>query len=157
SVGVERGIPISRFETCSRCSGSGARPDSPPETCSACRGSGQVRSTQNTFLGAFSTVATCNRCGGRGRVIRNPCVQWPGAGVEQKRTTVKVKIPAGIDDGQRLVLRGEGEAGPEGGRAGDLYVFVRVKPHPVFQRRGLDLICEVSCSLSRAALGGEIE
>src|SRR5437588_458441 len=99
-------------------------------------------------LGAFSTVATCNRCGGRGRVIRNPCVQCHGAGVEQKRTTVKVKIPAGIDDGQRLVLRGEGEAGPEGGRAGDLYVFVHVKPHRVFQRRGLDLICEVSCSFS---------
>jgi len=157
ATGVERTIPVTRYETCSRCSGSGARPDSAPETCGACRGSGQVRATQNTFLGSFSTVATCSRCGGRGRVVRNPCVQCHGAGVEQKRAAVRVKVPAGVDDGQRLVLRREGEAGPEGGPAGDLYVFIHARSHPTFERHGLDLVCEVRCSMVRAALGGEIE
>ncbi len=155
--GVEREIPIARVETCSRCRGTGSRPDTPPQSCSTCRGSGQVQATQNTFLGAMRTITTCRRCGGRGQVIVAPCIQCNGEGAERKRVNVTVRIPAGIDDGQSVVARGDGEAGHRGGPSGDLYVFAHLRPHAVFERHGRDLVCEVSCSLARAALGGPID
>jgi molecular chaperone DnaJ len=157
AAGVERTVTLHRFETCKKCAGSGAAADSRPEPCSTCRGNGQVRQTQNTFIGSFNTVATCPRCRGEGRVVRNPCQQCSGHGLEQRRASLKVRVPAGIDDGQRLILRGEGDAGPSGGPAGDLVVVARLQPHPVFERHGRDLVCEVTCSMVRAALGGEIQ
>jgi molecular chaperone DnaJ len=155
--GVERSIPVTRLESCSHCHGSGAQPGSQPATCPACRGSGQLRATRNTLLGTFSTVTACSRCEGRGRIVEHPCRDCGGSGAQRKRAIIQVLVPAGVDEGQYKVMRGEGEAGPGGGPPGDLYVFFHVKSHPVFERRGRDLICELSCSMTRAALGGKVQ
>ena len=155
--GVEREIEIERLDTCPSCFGTGAERGSTPETCPTCRGSGQMRYSQRTALGSFTQITTCNQCGGAGTVLRHPCKQCRGSGRTPLKKTLTVTIPKGVDTGMRLRLTGEGEAGERGGERGDLYVFLDVAPHPVFERRGNDLVCEIPISITQAALGDEVD
>ncbi len=153
AFGVEKAITIPKYETCGSCNGSGAKRGSKRETCGMCGGRGQVR--QST--GFFTIAQTCTRCGGEGSVIKAPCPSCGGRGRVQARRTIKVKIPAGIDSGMRLRMTGEGEAGERGGRGGDLYVLIRVKPHEIFERSSSDINCEVPINFTTAVFGGEID
>ncbi len=146
-------IRVPTWINCSECKGSGARKGTHPVTCPTCDGHGQVRMQQ----GFFSVTQTCPECRGQGRVIKDPCLKCHGHGRVQEEKTLSVKIPAGVDSGDRIRLHGEGEAGMHGAPAGDLYVQVRIKHHPIFTREGDDLHCEVPVSFIIAALGGEIE
>lgn len=136
---------------CEACSGTGAKAGSKPKTCATCGGQGRVRAQQ----GFFAIERTCPTCGGRGEVIENPCSVCAGSGRVTRERSLSVNVPAGVEDGTRIRLSGEGEAGLRGGPAGDLYIFLAVKPHPFFQRDGADLHCRVPISLVQAALGGE--
>ena len=151
--GTDVKIRVPTTVTCDACDGSGAEPGTSPETCPTCKGVGQVRIQQ----GFFSVQQTCPRCQGTGKIIPNPCGSCGGSGRVQQQNTLDVKIPAGVDSGDRIRLSGQGEAGINGGPAGDLYVQVRVKPHKLFQRDGNHLLCEVPISFAIAALGGELE
>lgn len=152
ATGTETAIQIPRHEACETCGGSGAAEGSRPSTCPQCHGRGQVRYQQ----GFFTVARTCGQCRGTGSVITKPCQTCRGAGRVQKERKLNVRIPAGIATGQRLRLVGEGEAGPAGGPAGDLYVVIHVQPHPFFQRDGNDLYCEIPVNYPTLALGGEI-
>jgi molecular chaperone DnaJ len=138
---------------CKTCSGSGAKPGSSPKVCTTCEGHGKVRAAQ----GFFSIERTCPTCHGRGEVISDPCLECNGAGRSTEKRTLSVNIPAGIEDGTRIRLAGEGEAGLRGGPAGDLYIFLSIKPHEFFQRDGADIFCRVPVSMTTAALGGEVQ
>ena len=138
---------------CATCSGSGSKPGSQPKTCPTCDGNGRVRAAQ----GFFSIERTCPTCQGRGQVISDPCVECHGAGRTTEDRKLSVNIPAGIEDGTRIRLAGEGEAGLRGGPSGDLYIFLSVKPHEFFQRDGADIFCRVPISVTTAALGGEFQ
>ena len=151
--GAEVKIRIPSMDACETCHGSGAKPGTEPKTCPTCHGRGEVRVSQ----GFFSIQQTCPQCHGRGKVVADPCATCHGAGRIKKHKTLSVKIPAGVDQDDRIRLTGEGEAGVNGGPTGDLYVVVNLKPHPVFQREGADLHCEMPISFATAALGGEIE
>jgi molecular chaperone DnaJ len=151
--GTETKIRIPTMETCETCKGSGAKPGTQPKTCETCKGSGTVRLSQ----GFFSIQQTCPTCHGTGKMVTDPCAACRGAGRIKKHKTLAVKIPAGVDEGDRIRLSGEGEAGVNGGPAGDLYVVIHLKAHSVFQRDGDDLHCEMPISFTQAALGGEIE
>lgn len=151
--GAEKTIRIPTMEECDTCHGSGAKPGTQPKTCPTCGGAGQVRIQQ----GFFSIQQTCPKCHGSGRIIPDPCTVCGGGGRVKRQKTLEVKIPAGIDDGMRLRHGGHGEPGVNGGPPGDLYVEIHIKPHPVFQREGDDLHCEMPVSFATAALGGEIE
>ncbi|MFI4904528.1 MAG: molecular chaperone DnaJ [Burkholderiales bacterium] len=151
--GTEAKIRIPTLEQCATCHGSGAKPGTQPKQCPTCHGRGEVRVSQ----GFFSLQQTCPQCHGRGKVIADPCATCEGAGRVRKHKTLSVKIPAGVDQDDRIRLAGEGEAGVNGGPAGDLYVVVSLKPHAVFQRDGADLHCELPVSFATAALGGELE
>jgi molecular chaperone DnaJ len=146
-------IKVPTLVACKTCDGSGAKKGSTPTTCSTCGGHGQVRMSQ----GFIAVQQTCPTCRGRGQVISDPCGTCHGQGRVHDTKTLSVKVPAGVDTGDRIRLAGEGEAGPEGGPAGDLYVQVRVREHALFRREGRDLYCEVPISIVDAALGGEIE
>lgn len=151
--GVEKKIKIPRHGPCETCRGAGAKPGTAPQTCPTCRGRGQVSFQQ----GFFSVSRTCNQCQGQGTLIKDPCATCGGTGRVRKLHTLSVKIPAGVDTGSRLKLRGEGETGPAGGASGDLYVVIQVEQHPIFIRDNLDIICEVPISFVQAALGAEID
>jgi len=151
--GTETKIRIPTMETCETCHGSGAKPGTHPKTCETCHGAGTVRLSQ----GFFSIQQTCPTCHGSGKMVTDPCPTCRGAGRMKKHKTLSVKIPAGVDEGDRIRLSGEGEAGVNGGPAGDLYVVMHLKPHSVFQRDGDDLHCQMPVSFTLAALGGEIE
>ncbi|HVM61815.1 MAG TPA: molecular chaperone DnaJ [Verrucomicrobiae bacterium] len=151
--GAEKEITFNKLDTCPECHGRGATDGSQAETCPTCHGQGQVAHSR----GFFTVASTCPRCHGAGQIITNPCKRCGGEGRIQQRTKLKVRIPAGIDDGSRLRSSGNGEAGIHGGPAGDLYVVVRVREHEIFARHGDDLLCEVPISFPMAALGGEIE
>ncbi|RMD85568.1 MAG: molecular chaperone DnaJ [Candidatus Dadabacteria bacterium] len=151
--GTERQISVPRTVTCSACGGSGAKAGTRPEICPACRGTGQVRFQQ----GLFHIAKTCGQCNGAGQVIRTPCPQCRGSGAAREMRTIRVKVPAGVDDGARLKLRGEGERGYHGGATGDLYVVVHVRPHEIFSREGNHIICEMPVSMVQAALGAKVE
>ena len=151
--GTETRIRIPALEECETCHGSGAKPGTQPTTCTTCGGHGQVRMQQ----GFFSIQQTCPRCHGTGKMVTNPCGTCSGSGRIKKHKTLAVKIPAGVDEGDRIRLSGEGEAGVNGGPSGDLYVVMQIKPHNVFTRDHNDLHCEMPVSFSIAALGGEIE
>lgn len=138
---------------CEKCSGSGAKAGTQPTSCRMCSGSGRIRQTQ----GFFTLERTCPTCNGRGNVIESPCESCNGNGRVTKERTLEVHIPAGVEDGTRIRLAGEGEAGLRGGDAGDLYIFLSIKPHAVFQREGADLYCRVPVSIVTAALGGDFE
>ncbi|MGH8800983.1 MAG: molecular chaperone DnaJ, partial [Casimicrobiaceae bacterium] len=151
--GAEIKIRIPTLEACSTCHGDGAKPGTKPQTCPTCHGRGEVRVSQ----GFFSIQQTCPQCRGRGKIVSDPCPACQGAGRIKTHKTLSVKIPAGVDQDDRVRLTGEGEAGTNGGPQGDLYVVVSLKPHPVFQRDGADLHCEMPISFATAALGGELE
>lgn len=153
AFGTEKTIAVPRRVRCAPCQGSGAKPGTQPRTCSACHGSGQVRFQQ----GFFTVARTCDRCGGQGSMIADPCPECRGSGVVRKTSNLQIKIPGGVDTGSRLKLRGEGEAGPTGGAPGDLYVGIRVGEHPLFERHDNEVICELPISFPQAALGGEVE
>lgn len=138
---------------CEECSGSGAKPGSSPTSCAMCSGAGRVRAAQ----GFFSVERTCPQCQGRGQTISDPCAKCSGQGRVTEERSLSVNIPAGIEDGTRIRLAGEGEAGMRGGPAGDLYIFVSARPHEFFQRDGADLFCKVPLSMTTAALGGSFE
>ena len=151
--GVTKEIRIPALEECDVCHGNGAKPGSSPITCPTCHGNGQVQMRQ----GFFTVQQACPHCHGRGKIIKDPCVKCHGHGRVEKSKTLSVKIPAGVDTGDRIRLSGEGEAGEHGAPSGDLYVQVQVKAHPIFQREENNLYCEVPINFAMAALGGEIE
>ena len=151
--GTETKIRIPTLEECAACHGTGARSGTQPSACPTCGGHGQVRIQQ----GFFSVQQTCPRCGGTGKIVTDPCKACHGEGRVKKHKTLSVRIPAGVDNGDRIRLAGEGEAGVNGGPPGDLYVVIHLKEHPVFKRDGDDLHCEMPISFATAALGGEIE
>jgi molecular chaperone DnaJ len=150
--GKTASLKVPTSVTCEACSGTGAKPGSKPKTCSTCGGQGRVRAQQ----GFFAIERTCPTCQGRGEIIDNPCQACNGAGRVTRERNLSVNIPAGVEDGTRIRLAGEGEAGMRGGPAGDLYIFLAIKPHPFFQRDGADLYCRVPISMVQAALGGDI-
>lgn len=154
--GCEKSVTITRSESCKECGGTGAKKGTQPETCPVCRGSGQVKTTQRTAFGVFSSAGPCQNCRGTGKIIKEPCAACHGSGQARKTRTIKVKIPAGIDDGQTISLRGEGSGGVNGGPAGDLYVTVYVKPHKMFKRDGQDIMLEMPVSFAQAALGATL-
>jgi len=157
ATGFEKTIEIERLDTCPSCFGTGAERGSAPETCSTCRGAGEVRYSQRTVFGSFTQIGTCNACAGTGKVIRNPCRQCSGSGRAATKRTLSVKVPAGVDNGMRLRMAGEGEGGSRGGERGDLYVFIHVRPHPIFERRGRDLHAAIPISITQATLGDEVQ
>lgn len=156
AFGVRREILIPREESCSTCGGTGAKPGTQPVRCTTCGGAGQVRTQQNTILGSFTATRPCSACRGTGKIIKEPCQDCKGTGRVRRNTRIVVNVPAGIDNGQTISMRGEGEAGLRGGPRGDLYISVTVRPHKLFQRRGYDLYLEMPIPFTTAALGGEI-
>ena len=157
AFGCEKEINVGRVEQCPDCKGTGCAPGTTPEVCPDCKGTGSVRTTQRTPFGMVQTSGACKKCGGRGKIIHQPCPRCGGRGAVRKNQTIKVKIPAGIDDGQTLNLRGKGNAGLDGGPAGDLLITVFVKPHPLFERDGNSVLMEMPVTFAQAALGAEIE
>ena len=156
AFGCEKEIEIERVEQCTECGGTGAEKGYTPETCSNCHGTGTVKQTQRTPFGAFSSTGPCPNCRGTGKIIKKPCKKCRGTGQERRSRKLSVKIPAGIDDGQSVALRGQGGAGVNGGPAGDVIVTVSIRPHPLFQRDGYDVWCEVPISYAQACLGDKL-
>ena len=156
-MGVEKEVVITRDEECTVCHGTGAKPGTSPIKCPTCHGTGQVTQVQNTILGQMQTTRTCSACHGTGEIINEPCENCRGKGTVRKQPKIKVKIPAGIDDNQTVVLRGEGEPGKKGGPKGDLYITVKVKNHSVFTRKGNNVLCDIPITMTQAALGAELE
>ena len=156
-LGVEKEITVTRNETCDNCHGTGAKPGTSVTKCTTCNGTGQVTQVQNTILGQMQTRRTCTVCHGTGEIIKEPCEVCHGNGTVRKQPRIKVKIPAGIDDNQTVVLRGEGEPGEKGGQKGDLYITVRIKKHSIFTRSGNNVTCEVPITITQATLGADLE
>ena len=157
AFGCKKEISYNRIEMCAECSGSGAKKGTSAETCKTCGGSGQVRVTQRTALGMFQTTKACDACGGKGKIIKNPCTNCRGTGYIRIKKTLDVTIPAGIDEGQRVIVQNMGNAGRNGGGYGDLYVTVSIRPHTVFERDGYNIYCDVPITFVEAALGAEID
>lgn len=151
--GVDKQIRVSSAVSCASCRGSGAAEGAAPQTCPTCSGAGQIRASQ----GLFRVVRTCPGCGGRGSVVRNPCSGCSGRGVTQAERQLSVKIPAGVEDGTRIRLAGEGDAAPFGGQGGDLYIYLAISPHEIFERERTELYCRATVPMTVAALGGDIE
>lgn len=157
AFGTDKEITIIREENCETCNGTGAKAGTAPKTCATCHGRGQVSSTVRTPLGQMSTTRPCPECGGTGQRIESPCPDCTGTGRVRRRRTITVKVPAGIDNSQRLTLRSEGEPGIRGGAAGDLYIYISVRPHRLFKREGFDLHCEMPVTFTQCALGDKVE
>lgn len=156
-LGVEKEIVVTRQETCNHCNGTGAKKGTNPIKCPTCNGTGQVTSFQNTILGRVQTRRTCSDCHGTGEIIKEPCENCHGKGTVRKSPKVKIKIPAGINDNQTVVLRGEGNPGVKGGPAGDLYITVRVKRSAIYRREGNNVYCDIPVTITQATLGAELE
>ncbi|MCL6594431.1 MAG: molecular chaperone DnaJ, partial [Alicyclobacillus sp.] len=157
AFGVEKEIHIPRLETCSTCEGTGARPGTHPETCPVCRGSGEQQSVVTTPFGRMVNRRVCSACQGRGVRIAHPCPDCHGQGRRRVRRTVNVRVPAGVDTGTRLRIPGAGEASPNGGQPGDLHIVIRVRPHELFERDGINVYVDVPITFVQAALGDEVE
>jgi len=155
--GCEKEIILTRSESCDECHGTGCAPGESPETCPDCRGTGTIRIQRGNGGFSFSTMAECPKCRGTGRLIKNPCKACGGSGAVRRQRKITIKIPAGIDNGQAISLRGQGGAGKNGGPAGDLIVSVTVRPHPQFKRDGSDIYLEQPITFLQAALGAELE
>ena len=155
--GCKKEVSFARVEACSECGSTGAKKGSTPETCQTCQGTGRVTVTQRTMLGEMRTQRSCNNCRGTGKIVKDPCPNCNGKGFIKINKKLEVSIPAGIDSQQRIVLRGQGSAGRNGGVNGDLVIEVMVKPHEIFTRDGSDVYCDVPISFTEAALGAEIE
>ncbi|MBW6463346.1 MAG: molecular chaperone DnaJ [Dethiobacteria bacterium] len=156
-AGGDKTIKIPRTEICEECKGTRAKAGTSPETCSSCGGTGQQQVTRNTPFGRFMSSQPCVACRGEGKVVKEPCPACSGQGRIVKERKIDIKIPAGIDDGHKLRVSGEGEAGLRGGPPGDLYIVIRIKPHKKFKRKGSDLLMDIPISISQAALGVEIK
>lgn len=156
-LGVEKEINIYRNEQCNECHGSGAKPGTTVKKCPMCNGTGSVRQIQTTILGQMQTTRTCTNCHGTGEIISEPCENCHGKGTVRKQPKIKVKIPAGIDDNQTVVLRGEGEPGQKGGPKGDLYITVKIRSSSIYKRQGNNILCEIPVTMTQAALGAELE
>jgi len=156
AFGSTHELKVDTAVLCTSCEGSGAMPGSKPVACGTCQGRGEVQHVQRSFLGEIRTVRPCHTCRGYGEIISDPCRECSGDGRVRSRRTLSVKIPQGVDTGTRVQLTGEGEIGPGGGPAGDLYVEIGVRPHPTFTRRGNDLLCQVTLPMTAAALGTEV-
>lgn len=154
--GTEKEITINKNENCEDCNGTGAKAGSAPKTCGQCGGSGQVRLQRQTPLGSFVSTTTCDKCGGKGTIVENPCPTCAGKGKVRKKRVINVKVPAGVDTGNIIPIRGQGEHGSNGGPAGDLYVRINVASSKQFERRGNDIYIDTHISMSKAALGVEI-
>ncbi len=157
AFGCKKDVRYTKVEKCGECNGSGCTDGSSPKTCSKCNGAGQVRVQQRSPFGVIQTMRTCDACGGTGKTIENPCKKCRGTGMSSVSKTIEVSIPAGINDGQSLNIRGMGHAGKNGGPAGDLYITVNVRKHPVFVREEFDIFCEIPITFPEAALGAEIK
>ena len=157
AFGCEKEVTLDRSENCPTCHGSGCAEGTTPEVCPECRGSGTVQVRRQTPMGVFATTTSCPKCGGQGKIIHQPCSDCHGSGRARKRRTVKISIPAGIDNGQTISLRGQGHAGKNGGPSGDLLVTVMVKPHELFRRDGTSVFCEAPITFTQAVLGAELE
>ena len=154
--GCQKEITIQRLEQCRTCHGSGAAAGTSPETCPDCSGTGQVRVSQRTPLGIIQTTKACPKCGGKGRIVKEPCKDCNGLGRVRRTLKKTVNIPEGIDDGQAFSVRGEGDNGINGGPSGDLIISVTVRPHPIFERDGYDVWCDIPVTFAQAALGDEL-
>ena len=157
AFGCEKEVSVDRYETCTSCHGSGCADGTSPEVCPDCHGSGQVQVRRQTPMGVFATTSPCGRCGGKGRIIKTPCTACRGSGLERKRRTIQAKIPAGIDNGQTISIRGQGHAGKNGGPSGDLLITITVRPHELFRREGTSVLCEAPITFAQAVLGAELE
>ena len=157
AFGVEKEVILNRTEMCSTCGGTGSKPGTQPTKCFNCNGTGQVRQVQQSIFGRFTNVTPCPKCRGEGKIIIEPCPQCRGSGRERRQRTISVKIPAGVDDGSRIRLTGEGEAGTKGGPTGDLYIDITVRQHELFSRDGDNLLYELPINFVQAALGDEVE
>lgn len=155
--GVEKEINISRSESCETCRGEGAKPGTSAKTCDKCSGSGQIRVQKNTPLGSFVTMSTCDKCAGKGKVISDPCPDCRGSGKQRKQRKIKIDIPAGVDTGNVMPLRGQGEHGTKGGPPGDLYINIKVSPHKIFKRKAFDIYIDTHINIVEAALGIEMK
>jgi len=155
-TGVEKEVEVTRMEICSACHGSRAEPGTTPSRCPVCQGTGEERRVRQTFLGSMVNVTTCSKCGGSGEVVSSPCKNCHGKGVERKTRTLKVPIPPGVDNGTQIRLSAEGEPGIFGGPSGNLFIFVRVKPHDFFLRRNNDLWMQLGVNFVQAAMGADI-
>ena len=157
AFGCEKEVTLERSEQCATCGGNGCAPGTTPEICPDCHGSGTVQTRRQTPMGVFASTSPCRKCGGTGRIIHQPCPDCRGSGAVRKRRTIKISIPAGIDHGQTISLRGQGNAGKNGGPAGDLLINVMVRPHELFRRDGTDVFCEAPITFTQAVLGAELE
>ncbi len=157
AFGCEKSITIDRFEQCPTCKGKGCAPGTTPEVCTQCHGTGTVTQAQRTPFGMMQSQTVCPKCRGRGQIIHQPCPDCRGAGAVRKRRTIQVNIPAGIDNGQTISLRGQGHSGKNGGPAGDLLITVMVRPHEIFRRDGTAVFCEAPITFTQAVLGGTLE
>lgn len=157
AIGVKKSIKINRVQNCVTCSGTGAKPGTNASACPNCGGTGQIQHKQSTPFGQFVKNEVCNKCNGEGTIIENHCVTCKGKGKIRKEVNVEISIPAGIDNGQTIRHSGLGDAGAKGGPAGDLYVEIKVAPHPIFTREGNDVLCEIPVTFVHATLGGELE
>lgn len=157
AFGCEKTVSFDRYETCNTCHGNGCAAGTTPETCPDCHGSGTVQQRRQTPMGVFATSAPCSRCGGKGKIIHQPCKDCRGTGFQRKRATLQASIPAGIDNGQTISLRGQGNAGKNGGPAGDLLITITVRPHELFRREGTSVLCEAPITFAQAVLGAELE
>ena len=157
AFGCEKSITIDRSEQCPTCKGKGCAPGTTPEVCTECHGTGTVTQAQRTPFGMMQSQTVCPKCRGKGQIIHQPCPDCRGAGAVRKRRTIQVNIPAGIDNGQTISLRGQGHSGKNGGPAGDLLITVMVRPHEIFRRDGTSVFCEAPITFTQAVLGGTLE
>ena len=157
AFGCEKAVTVERMEQCGTCHGNGCEPGTTPEVCPECHGTGQVQRRQQTPMGVFATTAPCPKCSGRGKIIHQPCKDCHGTGAVRKRKTIQASIPAGIDNGQTISIRGQGHAGKNGGPAGDLLITITVRPHELFRREGTSVLCEAPITFAQAVLGAELE
>ena len=157
AFGCEKELELDRYESCETCHGSGAAPGTSPETCPDCGGSGVVQTRRQTPMGVFASTAPCSRCGGRGKIIKEPCKDCRGSGMVRRRRKIQASVPAGIDNGQTISIRGQGHAGKNGGPEGDLLVTITVRPHELFRREGTSVLCEAPITFPQAVLGAELE
>ena len=157
AFGCEKEITLNRTEPCDDCHGTGCAPGTTAEVCPDCHGSGQIRIQRGGGAFTFATTTTCPKCGGKGRIIHQPCKDCRGSGMVRKKKTIQASIPAGIDNGQTISIRGQGNAGKNGGPAGDLLITITVRPHELFRREGTSVLCEAPITFTQAVLGAELE
>ena len=157
AFGCEKAVTVERYETCDTCHGNGCAPGTSPEVCPDCHGTGTVQVRRQTPMGVFATSSPCPKCGGKGRIIHQPCKDCRGSGMVRKKKTILASIPAGIDNGQTISIRGQGNAGRNGGPAGDLLITITVRPHELFRREGTSVLCEAPITFTQAVLGAELE